>query len=109
LPSDLLEHVQAVYDVIGPYLGTTLEQFEIGFMRDMHPEGEVAVWCSITGAWIAYHEKYLGDEVLPDEDEKKLVGALVAISAGVEDMAKLPVSADVGQKLLDCYDAPGEE
>ena len=45
---ELLEHIQAVFDVIGPYLDTTLEQFEIGFMRDMHPESEVAVWCSIT-------------------------------------------------------------
>ena len=109
LPPDLLKPIQAVFKVIGPYLDTTLEQFEIGFMRDMHPESEVAVWCGITTAWIAYHEKYLGEEVLPDEDEKKLVGALVAISTGVEDVAKLPVSADVGQKLLDCYDALGEE
>ena len=29
----------------------TLEQFEVGFMRDMHPESEVALWCSITAAW----------------------------------------------------------
>jgi hypothetical protein len=46
LPPDLLKPIQAVYKVIGPYLDTTLEQFEIGFMRDMHPESEVAVWCS---------------------------------------------------------------
>ncbi len=43
LPEELLEHVRAVYDVVGPYLDTTREQFEIGFMRDMEPEDEVAV------------------------------------------------------------------
>jgi hypothetical protein len=34
--------------VIGPYLGMTLEEFEIGFMRDMHPEREVALWCTVS-------------------------------------------------------------
>jgi hypothetical protein len=103
LPPDVLEHVQAVYDVIGPYLNTTLEQFEIGFMRDANPRSEVALWCSITAAWIDYHEKYVEGVVLPDEVEKKLIGALVAISAGVSDVAKLPVPADVGRRLLECY------
>ena len=47
LPDELLEHIRAVFDVIGPYLDTTLEQFEIGFMRDMNPASEVVVWCRI--------------------------------------------------------------
>ena len=73
LPPKLLEHVEAVFDVIGPYLDTTLDEFEIGFMRDKNPESEVAVWCGITSAWIAYHEKYLGDDMLPNGDEKELM------------------------------------
>ena len=109
LPPKMLEQIRAVYDVVGPYFDTTLEQFEIGFMRDANPANEVAVWCSITAAWIAYHEKQLGDELLPDEDEKKLIGALISISTGVEDLAVLGVPEDVGQKLLACYDALGEE
>jgi hypothetical protein len=104
LSPKLLEPVRAVYDVIGPYLGTTLEQFEIGFMRDANPADEVAVWCSITVAWIAYHEQHLDNEYLPDEDEKKLLDALIAISTGVDDVEALCVSADVGRKLLACYD-----
>jgi hypothetical protein len=43
LPPELLEQIKAVFDVIGPYINTTLEQFEVGFMRDMHPESEVAL------------------------------------------------------------------
>ena len=78
-------------------------------MRDEEPESEVAVWCGITAAWIAYHEKHLGDEVLPDEDEKKLLGALIAISTGVEDAEALGLPADVGGNLMACYDALGEE
>jgi len=90
--------------VIGPYINMTLERFEIGFMRDMHPESEVALWCSITAAWLAYHEKFLGDEMLPDEEERRLIGALIAISTGIEDVAKLNMPAEVGRRLLQCYD-----
>jgi hypothetical protein len=109
LPPELLEQISGVFDVIGPYVGTTLEQFEIGFMRDSNPANEVAVWCSITAAWIAYHEQHLGDELLSDEDEGKLIGALIAISTGVEDVDVLSLPPNVGRKLLACYDALGEE
>ena len=109
LSPELLEHIEAVYDVVGPYLGTTLEQFEIGFMRDADPESEVAVWFSITAAWITYHEKHLGDDMLPDEGEKRLLAALIAISTGVEDVEKLGVPVDIGKKLLACYNEFGEE
>jgi len=105
----LLEQIRAVYDVIGSYVSTSLEQFEIGFMRDADPEDEVAIWCSITAAWLAYHELHLDDELLPDEDEKKLLAALISISTGVEDLTVLRVPPEVGQKLLDCYDNLGEE
>lgn len=57
LPPELLDQIKAVFDGIGPYINMTLEQFEIGFMRDMHPASEVALWCSITAAWLVYHEK----------------------------------------------------
>jgi len=109
LPPRLLEHIEAVFEVIGPYLNATLEEFEIGFMRDKHPEQEVAVWCGITSAWIAYHEKYLGGDVLPNDDERKIVAALVAISTGVDDTAMLGVPADVGQKLLECCSESEED
>ncbi len=108
LPSEILEQIRAVYDVIGHYLDTTLEQFEIGFMRDSNPSDESIVWCSITAAWIAYHEKYLDDELLPKEDENRLLGALISISTGVEDLEVLSVPVEVGRKLLACYDALGD-
>jgi hypothetical protein len=46
LPPELLELVRSVYEVVGPYLNTTLEQFEFSVMRDAHPEDEVTVWCT---------------------------------------------------------------
>jgi hypothetical protein len=106
LPPHLLEQVKAVFDVIGPYIGMTLEQFEVGFMRDMHPESEVSLWIRITKAWLAYHEDYLANETLPIEEERKLLGALIAISTGIEDVSKLNVPAEVGRRLVQCYDDP---
>jgi len=103
LPPKLLKIIRSVYEVFGPYLNTTLEQFEIGFRRDMHPQNEVAIWCKITTAWIGYHEKFLDEEVQSDEEEKKLLGALIAISSGVEDVEKLGVPIEVGERLLQCY------
>jgi hypothetical protein len=105
LPPDLLGQIRAVYDVIGPHIGMTLEQFEID-MRDMHPEREVALWCGIAKAWLAYHEDFLGIETLPNEEERKLLGALVAISTGVEDVSKLSVTVEVGRRLMQCYADP---
>ncbi len=106
---ELLDQIKAVFDVIGSYINMTLEQFEVGFMRDAHPESEVALWCSITAAWLAYHEKFLGDETLPDEDEGKMLGALIAISTGVDDVTKLNVPVEVGRRLIQCYDDLGKD
>lgn len=103
LPPDLLEAIKVVFEVIGRYFDMTLEQFEIGFMRDMHPEKEVAIWCSITLAWRNYHERFLNDERLPDDEERKLLGALVSISTGVKDVRKLNVPAVVGRRMIQCY------
>lgn len=106
---EVLAQIRSIYEIIGPYLETTLEQFEIGFMRDMHPDGEVFLWSCITAAWMDFHKQHLNDELLPDIQEKKLIAALIAISTGIEDAEKLGLPVDVGQKLLACYDALGDE
>ena len=54
-------------------------------------------------AWMDYHEKYVGDD-LPDNEERKLLAALIAISTGFEDVSKLSVPIEVGKRLLQCYD-----
>lgn len=100
----LLERIKAAFDVIGPYLNTTLEQFEIGFMRSVHPKTEVAWWCSIKAALLSYHHKFLDDTTLPDKEEKDLLAALIALSTGVEDVSKLRVPVEVRRRLLQCYE-----
>ena len=46
--------------------------------------------------------------MLPDDEERQLLGALVAISTGVEVVANLNVPAEVGRRLLQCYDDLGK-
>jgi len=106
LSPELLDQIKAVFDVVGRYLGMTLEEFEIGFMRDLHPESEVALWIRITKAWLAYHEDYLANDMLPNEEERKLLGALITISTGIEDVSKLNVPVEVGRQLIRCYEDP---
>jgi hypothetical protein len=103
LPPELLEQIGDAYEAVGPYLGTTLEQFEIRFMRDMHPEKEVAIWRHVAEAWHSYHEKHLAGLVRPEAEEQKIVGALVAISSGITDPLRLGLPPDVGRKLIACF------
>jgi len=103
LPPKLLEQIGAAYETVGPYIGTTLEQFEIGFMRELHPEREVAIWSNVAAAWDSYHEKHLGGLIRPVAEEQKIVAALVAISSGVIDPLLLGLHPDVGRKLIACY------
>lgn len=73
------------------------------------PNSEVAVWCSIAAAWLAYHEKFLGSALLPDEDERKLLATLILISTGAEDVSKFNVPIEIGNRLLRCYNDLGTE
>jgi hypothetical protein len=108
LAPELLELIKAVFDLIGPYFNMNLEQFEISFMRHKQPEREVAFWCKITKAWLAYHAEFMANQTLPYEQERRLIGALIAITTGVEDMAKLSMPAEVVRRLLQCCNQPGD-
>lgn len=104
LDPKLLAQIRTIYDVLGQFFSMTLEQFELGFMRDANPENEVGLWTAIMVVWMDYHEKYLDDEIMSDADERKLIAALISISSGVDDPAMLGVPVPIGKRLLDCYE-----
>lgn len=103
LEPELLRQIQGIYRIVGRFLDTTLEQFEIEFMRDVYPETEIAAWHQILAAWIVYHAKFLDDEMQADEEERELLGALIAISTGNYDFENLGVPDIVGRRLVECY------
>lgn len=44
LSPEVIEQMEAVYELIGPYLGQTLEQSEVALVRDSCPEDEAVIW-----------------------------------------------------------------
>jgi len=107
LPDDLLAAIHAIYETLGPFLRMNLEQWKLGFMRDTHPEQEVAVWCRIAWAWNLYHEQFPESSDLPHEEEEKIVGALIAVSTGIREAKDLSVSPIVAERLIACWQSPG--
>jgi hypothetical protein len=103
LPDETLWHVESIYGMIGPYLGLALETFEIGFMRVPSPEAEALVWSNIAIAWDNYHERYLDDDFLSDDEERALIESLVAISLGVQHIQRLQASQEAVARLEACY------
>ena len=103
LPPKMLKTLGQLYDDVGRYVQPTLEQWELGFMRDTHPEREVRVWCGIAMAWHIFHKRHTGYERLRDEEEKKLVSALSMISCGTTDVKELRLPESTGRRLLECY------
>lgn len=103
LSPEVSEQMEVVYGVIGPYLDMTLEEMEIDLMTSDEPEAEAMAWMAVTAAWDAYHQQYLDEEVLYDEEEKKITAALIAIADGETDPAALPVEPDVARKLIACF------
>jgi hypothetical protein len=54
----MLEQVRSIFEIVGLYLNTTLEQFEITLMQDAASEDEVIIWASITALSVCLHPKY---------------------------------------------------
>jgi hypothetical protein len=99
LPADLQEAVEWSFQVVGRYVHPTLEQWEIGFMRDMHPESEIRIWCRIALAFIRYHEER-GLPLRDETTERDLIGTLISVSSGVEP-------ADDEERFIEeCYRNP---
>jgi hypothetical protein len=76
LPDDLLERLRAIHAAIKDVYSTTLEQFEVGFMRDAHPEREVAIWERIVDAM----ERVMA--AMPTVDKKTVFRTVLGYSMG---------------------------
>lgn len=73
----LEEFARAIYAKVGHFVYPTFEQWELGFMRDLHPWREILIWEIIARTfdlYVAEHPKAAND--------KQVVGTIVAISTG---------------------------
>lgn len=79
LPPELLKEIQRLWYSVGKaaYGGNgTLEEWELGFMRDVHPEREILVWRRIESAT----ERYLMDH--PDSNREETAHQMNLCSIG---------------------------
>lgn len=74
LPDPLLARVRVVHQRIKPVYDVTLEQFELTFMRDGDPEGEVAIWEALASKL----EQAAAE--MSDVDQKMILRTLLAYS-----------------------------
>jgi hypothetical protein len=96
LPPKLMDDIKQSYNVVGKYLYPTLEQWEVGFLRDAFPAREVHVWAKISLAFMDYHQKR-GLESRDRETEVNLVGRLIEVSTGYQP------DDDEGKFIRECY------
>lgn len=109
IPERLSKAVGWTYEIVGHYIWPTLEQWELGFMRDFHMEQEIAIWVVIAGAFLTYH-RLRNLAVRSDEEEKDLVGGLLQasqIGGDDPDAAAIPEYGFLRECLRD-PDIPAE-
>jgi hypothetical protein len=99
LDQDHLEVIRWTYAVVGHYVHPTLEQWELGFMRDAHPDREVIIWYRIAFAFITYHKR-CGLPLRSHAEEARLVGTLASASTGYA------VPGEEGKLARQCFEAP---
>ena len=70
------ELARAIFAKVGHFVYPTFEQWELGFMRDMHPWREILIWETIARTFDLYSAKH------PDVKGEQVVGTIVSISTG---------------------------
>jgi hypothetical protein len=107
LEPELLKQLEAIYRDAAHYIWDTLEKWEAGFMYDMHPEREAAVWRRIADAFLLYCERHGNGRQFTRDEGAALVHALNMISTGVGLVTHVRdlkcVSEDVGRRLVKCW------
>lgn len=92
LPESLLMRIRAIHTAVKGLLKKTLEEFEINFMRDSHPEGEVALWERIVVGMQRVHR------AMPKLDRKVILKTLLAHSMVV--LTKAEQADPVVKKII---------
>lgn len=93
--SPLLEQIaREIYAKVGHFVYPTFEQWELGFMRDMHPWREVLLWEVIARTSDLYLAKH------PDANLEQVVSDIVVVSTG--HISENPTEAEKELQTLFC-------
>jgi hypothetical protein len=103
---ELSQRIAATYREIGHYQEPTLEQWELGFMRDANPEGEVAVWEVFAKAFRLFKQKCWKSGRMKRQQAREIISILCLISAA-QPLAMIRGNAVLKRQLLQCFRAVG--
>jgi hypothetical protein len=101
LPDFFLDIMRWTYRVVGRYIQPTLEQWELGFMRDRNVQTELQFWHRAAFGFITYHQRR-GLALRSDPEEQQLVGALVELASEAPRDGK----SDEKTFIRQCFAAP---
>jgi hypothetical protein len=87
---------------VGRYIRPNLEQWELGFMRDLHVTQEVLFWHRLGFAFIRYHRR-LNVPLRSDKEEAQLVRDFIVLVSGDSDSFGPSKADDTASK---CWSAP---
>jgi hypothetical protein len=76
--SPLLEEIaRGIFAKVGHFAYPTFEQWELGFMRDLHPWQEILIWENIARTYDLYLAQHT-----EDVNSEQIVAAILAVSTG---------------------------
>jgi hypothetical protein len=97
VPDFLLDMMRWSYKIVGRFIVPTLEQWELGFMRDLNMERQVGYWHRLAFAFITWHSR-AGVGLRSDDVERKLIGGFIAGKSETEVVN--------GVSLRECWERP---
>jgi len=106
LTGEMLALARFTFDRIGKHCQPTFEQWELMFLRDMHPERELILWTRMAYAFQQYSEMH------PDADSEGVQKDLLSLSFGVPPKTKrqreletlyLAVTKEDGWRAIEMY------
>jgi hypothetical protein len=90
LTDEQTETIRQIHEILSPYLNTSFEQFELNFLRDLHPEREILIWTLIAHA----HQRFRAEcPSATDEESKEAFKGLLLISMGASRPVEIPQAA----------------
>ena len=107
LSPESLATARSTYQDVGRYLYPSFEQWELGFLRDCHPERELRIWTKISIAFNDFLARSgRNPEQVSQDEGKLLISHLTAISGGGREPAN-NMDDTTFRELVNCYAAVG--
>jgi len=104
LTDEQSEKLKTIYKICGHLNAPTLEEFELGFMRDLNPDNEIRIWSHISLAFYKAMQRY--PKQMPKTEAEMILTCFILMSMNGPD-TQLP-DIDQVEWLRECWRNPEE-